>query len=335
MDIKKRGKAAVVNTVFVLLILISLVLILDTQPKITGMQVLDFNTAKLKLESALGSVGGLITQGSICVAINDPEQPVSFKAVKSGGSWSVTQEDALFCDGLDNEDFVVLFKRYDGFSRVMDDSTPRNLINSAIVRTYEILPSRYVEQGGNVVCDASFKVQYCDALNQMASADELIDADLVCCLDTLTRAQRNRLEEHMEEGAFRDEIGILQQPTSGFSMTSLFILILVLVVLGGGGAGYFLFAKKKPAAPSGPTESKKAPHIGVQAAGLAQQTGQVQQEQPEHGDQVVKLKQYAAQALQQGYAPQELLDHFLEQGWDDKTAREAVNEAVSLVNQGA
>ncbi|HII72730.1 TPA: hypothetical protein HA265_08295 [Candidatus Woesearchaeota archaeon] len=369
MDVKKRGKSFIINSIFVILILTSLVFVLKSQMhSITGYQVLDATTAKTKLESALAqsSFAQMVTQGTLCVAVNDPQQPISFEAVKSGGSWTVTEEDDLFCKGLQSEDVVLLFSNYGDYSSMMDDPSPRNFAQGATVQTFQVLPSRYVELGGNVVCDATFKVKYCDALNQMADADQLIDADLVCCIDSLTRAQRNKLEEHLKEGQYSDEIGILQQPSSGMGTNIIFILIVIVVVVGGGVAGMKMFGKKKtsptaapraagmgaampqgyaaempgmqvpgmPGEQGGAAAGVRPAHAGVQAAGLAspEEMGRDPFQRQTGGSQ--ELEEYAVETLQQGYSPEELLEHFIDQGWDMTTARTAINNAVTRINQG-
>ena len=349
MEYKKRGRDFIINSIFIVLVITSLFLIIKSETNsITGMQVLDATTAKLKLETALSSSSfvGMVTQGSMCVVGNDPAQPVSYLAINSGGSWSVTEEDDFFCGGIQSQDFLIMFSSYDDYSRIMDDPSPRNIVNGAVVRTFEILPSRHVEQGGNVICDAAFKVKYCDALKTMSTPDQLIEGDMVCCLDKLTRTQRKQLEKHLLDGAYRDEIGILEQPGGGINITNMFLLVVVLVVLGGGAAGYFLFAKKKSKVESIPAGEKqemgKSAPAGVQAAGMAPMNNGMQRQTTStnmgvpagaQDSQVAQLKQYAYQTLQQGYTPQELYQHFVEQGWDQKTALEAVNEAIALVNR--
>ncbi len=353
MSIKKRGKAFVINSIFIMVVITSLILIMNSTPKITGMQVMDATTAKMKLETALQSsaFAGMITQGSICVSINDPAAPLNFQAVKSGTSWTVTEEDQLFCQGEQAHDLIILFKNHGDFSRMMDDPSPRNLINGAMLQTFEILPSRYVQSGGNVVCDASFRIKFCDALNQAVTPEQLIDGDLVCCLDDLSRSQRKQLEEHLQSGSYSDEIGILQQPASGFSMTSLFILIVILVVVGGGAAGFFLFGKKSSGAGevtsgtvAGPASTSPAGAAASGSIGMmpeapptssdgvpVEPVGQaIKQAVQQNWDpaQVAQLKAYALETLQQGYTPEQLYEHFVEQGWDQVTAREAINEAI-------
>jgi hypothetical protein len=350
MNLKKRGKAFLINAVFIISVIVALVLIINSSGTITGMQVLDATTAKLKLETALSNNAffSAITQGSICIAINDPKQPITFQAVKSGTRWTVTEEDSQFCQGETANDLIISFANYGDYSRIIDDPSPRNLINGAISQTYQILPSRYVEQGGNVICDASFKIKFCDALNQAATPEQLIDGDMVCCIDKLSRSQRKLLEEHLTKSGLKDEAGILEQPASGFSMTSLFILIVILVIVGGGAAGFFLFAKKGPNAgktiptrqvsttveagtattvlPNGPP-TIGGPGVPIEPVGPTIKQATSQGWDPA---QVTQLKQYAKEAIQQGYTPEQLYEHFLEQGWDDTTAREAINEAVQM-----
>ncbi len=342
---KKRGTFTYI--MFVLFIIAAIALILK-DPTISGNQVIDPTTARMSLESALNSMGSSIAGGSLCVAISDAERPMSYKALNMGGSWTVTETDDFFCDGMNSEDFIAVFSSYDSFSRVLNDPSPRSLATAVMTREFEITPSRYMEQGGNVVCDATFKVKYCPALTAMADPEQLIDADLVCCLDSLTKDQKGLLEQHMMDGSYEEEIGILQQPSAGLDIASL-LLPIVLVVIVLGGLGVFMVVRKshKPSVtknggmPVGSVAGVQpvgSQQIGAQPTsipgqpmvGVAGQTGTVAGAQPMATQQ---LMDYTIQVLQQGYTPEELLQHYLEQGWNQGTAMKVINDAVNRINQ--
>ncbi|MBI5880773.1 hypothetical protein HZB90_01440 [archaeon] len=329
---KKAGekeKSIVVHVVFIALVILGVSFILQTAVNLTGYAVLDATTAKAKLETALSSSAlfSQLQQASICVVINDPAQPLSLEAIKSGTGWTVT-ETTGYCAGLTSEDVVVQFSTYDSFSRIVDDPSPMNIANGAISQDYQILQSRYVELGGNVICDAAFKVKYCGALKTMSTPDQLIDGDLTCCIDKLTSSQKKLLEQHLQEGNFRDEIGILEQPGAsavfmGMSLTMLlsiggaaFILIIIIVAV---------LAKGKKA-PSGMGAAPAMPTTPTTSTMPAMRAAQPQREDP----QITDLRNYVAGALGQGYAPDEVRTHLLEIGWDSNTADRIIGEAQQM-----
>ena len=329
---KKAGekeKSIVVHVVFIALVILGVSFILQTAVNLTGYAVLDATTAKAKLETALSSSAlfSQLQQASICVVINDPTQPLSLEAIKSSTGWAVT-ETTGYCAGLTSEDIVVQFSTYDSFSKIVDNPSPMNIANGAISQDYQILQSRYVELGGNVICDAAFKVKYCGALKTMSTPDQLIDGDLTCCIDKLTSSQKKLLEQHLQEGNFRDEIGILEQPGAsavfmGMSLTMLlsiggavFVLIIIIVAV---------LAKGKKA-PSGMGAAPAMPTMPTTPTMPAMRAAQPQREDP----QITDLRNYVAGALGQGYAPDEVRTHLLEIGWDSNTADRVIMEASNM-----
>jgi hypothetical protein len=326
---KKAGeklKSFAIHATFVLIVLVGLYFIVVYSASITGHAVLDEATAKAKLESALESSAlfGQVQQTSICVSINEPDQPLSLRAVKTSAGWTVT-ETTGFCNGLDAEDIVIQFPGYDSYSEVVDNPSPRAIARAAISRDFEILPSRYIELGGNVICDATFKVKYCGALNTMATPAQLIEGDMACCIDKLTRSQKKMLEEHLEQDNFKDEIGIVETPggIAGLGMTTSVIILAVVVLAILGGVGVVLM-KKKGAVPAAKPEAVRPAvpgALGAPGAPAAEMAPAA--ESPE----VTELRNYVVQAMGQGYTAEEIRAHLLEIGWDQATADNVVRQA--------
>ncbi len=369
----EKAKSFLAHAVFIAIIVLGLYFIVTSTVNLTGYVILDAATAKTKLESALSSSAlfSQVPQSSICVIINDPEQPLSLQAVKGSTGWTVS-EMVGFCSGFNSEDVIVQFPDYDSFSAIVDNPSPRNIAQGAIDQDYQILKSKYVELGGNVICDAAFKVKYCPALKTMATPEQLIEGDLACCIDKLTRSQRQLLEEHLQQGTYEDEIGILQEPSgmAGMSMTtSIIILGVIVLVVVGVVAGVMLKGKgPKPPAEAGKKPPTGKPGItpgvtqgagmpgagapgagqtvagaGTPPAGAAQPTMQTptahtgaaaQAESP----QVTELRNYVKQVLKEGYAPDEIRGHLLQIGWEpdtaDKVIREAYQQAQQELQQG-
>lgn len=349
----KKGeklKSFALHAVFVLAILAGLYFIVVSTVNLTGYAVLDAETAGAKLESALSSSSSFsaVSSGSICVVINDADQPLSLQAEKSSAGWSVT-ETTGYCSGLSSEDVVVQFPDYDSFSQIVDNPSPKNIANGAINRDFEILESKYVELGGNVICDAEFKAKYCDALKSMTTANLLIEGDMSCCLEKLTSSQKKQLAAHLEQGGFRDETGTLQQPgaTGLFGLISPMVLIIVVVViLVGVGVVLMLKGKGRAEAGAGPG----APGAGGPAAGAV--LGDVSGEgmpgagipgamgaavmpsaghaaaRPTPSKELSDLQDYVDQVILQGYGADEVRSHLLEIGWDQSTAESVVEKAM-------
>ncbi|MBU2561856.1 MAG: hypothetical protein KKD17_06165 [Nanoarchaeota archaeon] len=345
----EKAKSFLTHSVFIIIIILGLYFIVSASPTLTGYVVLDAGTAKAKLESALSSsaVFSQIAQSSICVVINDPELPLSLQASKTSTGWTVSEMRGM-CSGFTSEDVIVQFKDYDSFSKMVDDPSPRNLANGAINRDFEILQSRYVELGGNVVCDAAFRVKYCDSLKNMATPNQLIDGDLACCLDKLTRAEKKLLEQHLKQGNYQDEMGVLQQPATiaGMSMTtSIIILAVVILVIVGIVAGVMMGHKggkapSKTAAsmpgtgmPGMPTGMPAGAEAAPGAAMPEMRTGYGQPAQPTESPQITDLRNYVQQVISEGYDIEEVRSHLLEIGWDYQTAEQIIGEAQQQLQQ--
>ena len=331
----KKGekiKSFAAHGFFVLIVILGLYFVATSSVSLTGHAVLDAATAKEKLESALAesALFNQVSDASICVIINDPEQPMSLQAMKSGAGWTVSQMVDYYA-GLTVEDIIVQFPDYDSFSQIVENPSPRNLARGAIERDFEILESRYVELGGNVICDASFQRKYCTALKVMAPADQLIEGDLSCCLTDLSRSERKLLEEHLEGGRYKDETDVLEQPGGGFlglSMTTMMLgagivvaLILIVVVV-------LVRGKGKPAAkPSAGAKPEAGAAAGVARAAVGVAGAAVAGPQPTVSKELSDLQNYVNQAMMQGYAVDDIRTHLLEIGWDQTTADSVVEKA--------
>ncbi|MBN1544939.1 hypothetical protein JW898_05775 [Candidatus Woesearchaeota archaeon] len=342
----EKAKSFITHSVFIIIVILGLYFIVTASPTLTGYAVLDASTAKAKLESALSgsAMFSQIAQSSICVVINDPEQPLSLQAAKTSTGWTVSEMKGM-CAGFTSEDVIIQFPDYDSFSKMVDDPSPRNLANGAINQDFQILQSRYVELGGNVVCDAAFRVKYCEALKSMATTNQLIDGDLACCLDKLTRAEKKLLEEHLNQGNYEDEMGVLQQPTTiaGMSMTtSIIILAAVILVIVGIVAGVMMGHKggKAPSTTAAPMPTMPAMPAGMpagaEAAGAAMpevQAGYSRPAQPTESPQITDLRNYVAQVISEGYDLEEIRSHLIEIGWDYQTAEQIIGDAQQQLQQ--
>ncbi len=325
----ERTKAFFVHGLFMIMIVLGLYFVITNSVSLTGHVVLDAETAKAKLQTALESSAlfGQVTQSSICIVINDPEQPLSLQAVKSSTGWEVA-EMVDFCSGLTMEDVVVQFPDYDTFTKLVDNPSPRAISEGAMNGDFEILESKLVERGGNVDCDSMFKAKYCGALNTLSTPEQLIDGDLSCCLDELTSSQKRLLENHLAEGGFEDEQGVLEESPGGMmglstSMMLIAAAVAVVVLFGGAAAVLLKGGSKKPTVPGAGAPGAKPGEAGPVVPELPVAGG----ESPE----ITELKAYVQKVLTQGYNWDQVRTHLLEIGWDDKTADMVIHEAQQKV----
>ena len=323
----KKGEARklFVHILFVIIMILGIYFIITSTSNLTGYAVLDASTAKSKLESALTSsvLFSNVADGSICVVINDPEKPLSLEAIKSSAGWTVAEMKG-FCTGLSNEDIVIQFQSYDTYSKIVDNPSPKNIALGAENRDFEILESKYVELGGNVICDATFKAKFCDASKLMGTPEQLIDADLTCCIDELTSAQRKELEAHLQQGNYKDELATLESPSSMFAglstTTSLLALggiITVLIVI-----IVMVFTR------GGKTPAQKGPAGMPKAASPAMPQMQPMQSAFGEAPEITELRNYVIQAIGEGYEPSDIRTHLLEIGWNTQTADKVISEAA-------
>jgi hypothetical protein len=279
-----------------------------------GFAVADSASAKEMLQEALTTSSTLsgVIQSKLCVIINDRIRAVTLAAQKTSAGWDV-RETTGYCSGVMGEDIIVQFSDYDSFSKLVNDPTPRAIALAAKTRGFEVLPSKYIENGGNVLCDAGFKTKYCGALKSMAGNSDLIEGDMVCCLDTLSKADKQLLETHLEDQRYKDELGLVEKPTGGIDITMIgigaiisVIVIIIFIVL--------VFRKKTPA-PEIPSVS----HNYMPMQPIVQ--APVNRGNPE-------LENYAGQALSMGYSAEELRNYLISIGWDAQTVDESMRSAM-------
>jgi len=295
---------------FLFLVLVALgiaLLINSTNPTITGYQTASStnptsstDTATL-IEQALNSntMFTRATQGSLCIIIQGGD---SFKAIKTGTTFSVAQSKQYYCDGIASEDFILKFNSYDDLLEVIKDPTPQKLISTSSGEKFQILPSRLVQEGGNVICDEEFKKTYCDSALSIGTRSELIQGDLSCCLDTLTSSEKDMLQQHYEGTTFVNEETPSESRTPasilGISSTMIFVLVFsILSVILLAVIGYHYLPKKQKEEPINPKSAE--------------------------------LIAYVKNTLSQGYDEAQIKTYLQQEGWDLPSIENAFERARS------
>lgn len=301
-----------VHFVFLLLILLAISYVIKhtTLDGLTGSAVYDPTTAQAQLETALASASFLspIAEISFCIAITTPDSIESFFIEKTGSAYQVTKSAQEFCAGS-LSDAVIKYNSYDDFTAFTENPSLANALAGIDGSAYQILPSRYVQAGGNVLCNQEFKSKFCSTLTTMGTPEQLIEADLSCCLDTLTKEQRMLVQKHLAEGQFQEEHPLLEKPKPfGFlsnflTLTNMIVVFFVFIMLT---IGIFVtvshskhraqkMMEKAPSAPAVPLQPVVTPPVDPA---------------------VLQVKLYVNEKLGQGYTPAQVQEHLLSLGWN-------------------
>ncbi|MBU0461093.1 MAG: hypothetical protein KJ574_00760 [Nanoarchaeota archaeon] len=291
--------------------------------KITGYAVYDSTEAKQKIETAFSGASFMnaISNANFCIQIKDNDTEHVFKVRKTPTGISIANSYD-YCDGQLQEDVIVKFASYDAFAELMDDFTIFNIVVGMNSFKYQILDSRIIKPGGDVVCDDAFKAKFCNAVSQFGTPEELIEGDLYCCLDAMTNAQRNLLEQHLRDTGFQNEIQpVSETPSAGFLSSYYFYAILgVLVLLG---VSVFIFRRRPGAKISAPAGA--APSIPPSAAAppIA----------PPEDPRITALREYVAGTLNAGYSPEQVYQALLQQGWGQDVLNDIFTKTSSQTEQ--
>jgi hypothetical protein len=280
---------------------------------LTGYAVYEGDVAKQKLETALSGASfvNMISNANICVLIRDLDREHVLKVRKTPMGVTVVDSNDYYCDGKAVEDLIIKFVSYDAFIELMDSFTVENVVAGRAGNSYYILDSKLVKPGGDVVCDQSFKDNFCNAVMQLGTPEQLIAGDMYCCLDSLTRDQQRLLSDHLAESGFENEMATVEEPAEIPNLSYLFVIILGVFILLG--VGVFLF-RRKPKVPVKPVEVTK-PVVPMQA--------------PPEDPRMRQLKDYIVNTLKVGYPREQVYQYLQQQGWRP----ELLNKAFSEIEQ--
>ena len=290
--------------VFIVLLAVVVAFFIQARPSFTGYATYTPEDAKSLLEQALGaSLFQGTSSANLCVVIKDSG---SFNVIKDAAGFTATLTQNEYCDGIASEDIIIKFPDYDSFVSLASDPTAARIMEANKQQQFHILPSKLVQSGGNVICDAEFKVKYCSSAGRIGSAEELIQGDLVCCVDTLTTEQKTLLKQHYSEGGFVDEsaaaptlnipfsipFGISPKLLAGGVISFCLLLLLLVVVIK-------MSSKPKQA----PVDPK-----------------------------LQQLTDYVKQTISEGYQEEQIRQYLLKEGWTEDKVNSAFNDAKKSLN---
>ena len=272
----------------------------------TGMAVANLTDQDIMNDIQSLPMLNMMIEGKICMIVDTPNGAVSYDITKSNGIVDVVKSDNFYCSGQYNEDFIIHYIDYNSFLDDIANPSWDNFVSGRGGNSYYILPSKYVDAGGNVVCNDDFKSKFCPLINSYVKDEgSLIKGDLVCCIDhPLTKQEIILLKEHLSNPNFVDESGALSKPAgkvspSGTIIFSIIIIIIIVAVIVG-----ILKGKKK--AGKGKKEEKGRLNLGEE---------EIDEE----------LRGYIRKALSLGYPENELRQKLLNVGWKEDVIDREIN----------
>jgi hypothetical protein len=117
-----------------------------------------------------------------CTNVMNGEEVYSFKIRKSGNLFNIEQS-GRDCDGKSVEDFIVTFLKYDYILELKDNFNINFFKNDLAGEKYWMWGSKYVLDGGLVVCDEYFKQTYCPFIKKQTTKSERQQYGITCCDD--------------------------------------------------------------------------------------------------------------------------------------------------------
>jgi hypothetical protein len=119
----------------------------------------------------------------ICINVKNSDEDIfSYKIRKRGNIFNV-EPSILYCDGINNEDFVFTFENYDALLNAKNNFNIKQFKNPAPNNDFKIWESTYIGVGGLVRCDDDFRTKYCPFLNNHLTLKEQKALGITCCDD--------------------------------------------------------------------------------------------------------------------------------------------------------
>ena len=206
-------------------------------PAITGHAVKEeTKTDILKLATSSEFIVQSKPGWRFCLIIPTEDGELSYN-VDRNYEVEVTLSENYFCDGQSNEDFIVQYLKPEYFA---SDVNNANFVKAGHGgKSYYFLPSKYLESGGNVLCNQEFQTNYCEVVDNLLTTEELILSDTSCCITgDLNAIQKKLLIEHYKNENYQAEDektknilekkSVLQLPSS---FNGLLLIVLVVIII--------------------------------------------------------------------------------------------------------
>ena len=163
------------------LLLLSLVfaslLIIGSVGRITGLVVADTEqNVEVKVEELVNKLDflNLVDDISICLLIKmDATTTYSYDIDKIGSVIDVNPSENLYCDGLENEDFVFSYVSYSEFlEHAGGTPTLSDFKETGDGTNFYVLPSKYIEVGMSVKNRAEFESNFGEIFDEFTATEK-------------------------------------------------------------------------------------------------------------------------------------------------------------------
>lgn len=159
------------------IIIFAALLVVNSADKLTGMAVLETKeNVQAQVQQLANKLDFLnsVAEANMCLLIKmDAATTYSYKIEKLGSVIDVKPATELYCDGLDNEDFVFSYISYDAFlQHVNGNPTFENFKATGDGTNFYVLPSKYIEKGMTVKNTAEFETKFGTIFNKFSAAEK-------------------------------------------------------------------------------------------------------------------------------------------------------------------
>ncbi len=216
-----KGKEAVIGSllgVFIALIILNLY---NPNSSITGNVVRPSSDVQVDLQViASGDAFKVLGSGAkICTVIEmDANTTYYYELVKNNGAFT---PEFKYCADPSNNAIIIKFNSYENFESFKSD--PASFLANQRNTGYYLFPSKYVQSGGTISCDAEFQQMYCGAAYFEWSKEQMRSVQLGCCADYALPADVENEIETLKTGT-------VQKPATLINLTNLIITIALLAV---------------------------------------------------------------------------------------------------------
>jgi hypothetical protein len=230
-----RNKEAVIGSLAAVFIALIILNLYGNNAPITGYAVRSSSDVLIDLQiiAANDAFKVLGSGAKICAVVEmDQNTTYYYEITKTDGSFA---PQIKYCADQSNDAVIIKLNSYDDFASFKSDSSA--FLSGKINTGYYFFPSKYMQPGGAVNCDAEFQQRYCAAAQFFWTKEQLRSVQLGCCADYTLPADVQEEIENLKSG-------VVEKPETLVNITNVIITVVLLAVLVA--LVLMLLTKKKP-----------------------------------------------------------------------------------------
>ncbi len=230
-----RSKKAIIGSLAAVFIALIILNLYGNNASITGYVARSSGDVLIDVQIVAASDAfKMLGEGAkICAVVEmDKNTTYYFEIKKTAGSFV---PESKYCADPSNDALTIKFNSYDDFTNFKSD--PAAFLGSKQNTGYYFFPSKYIQSGGAINCDAEFQQRYCAAAQFFWTKEQLTSLQLDCCANYALPADVENQIKTLKTGA-------VEKPATLINTTNLIITVVLLAVLVA--LVLILLTKKKP-----------------------------------------------------------------------------------------